>query len=358
MTEPLRVGVVGANAYRGWARDAHFPALAKLPQFMLTAVSARTQALADEARATYGAPRAYGDSMALVRASDIDVVAVTVKVPEHRVIVLAALAAGKHVYCEWPLGRDLAEAQEMAAAARPTQHVMVGLQGLSAPAVRHAAKLVREGALGTLKVLRGFSPTAGWGAEAPPYYAYLQHRRNGATLATIAGGHTLAALEAIVGPYVEIDARNSILLEKVRIQGSREIIERTCADHMMILGKHRGGCVSSLEVIGGVPSRPFLLELVGDQGSLRLTGGHAGGYQVGNLKLETSFRSEPPREPVVSDLGVGPAANLAEAYTRFAVDICSATRTVPDFEVAVRLTKLLDKIDTASRTGVRQTLQD
>jgi predicted dehydrogenase len=167
----------------------------------------------------------------------------------------------------------------------------------------------------------------------------------------------LGALEAIVGPYVDIDARNSILLEKVRRQGSTEFIKRTCADHMIILGKHPGGCVSSLEVVGGVPSLPFLLELVGDQGSLKLTGGHAGGCQVGNLKLETSFRCEPPCEPVVPELGKSPAANLAEAYTRFAADIRSGTRTVPDFEVAVRLTKLLDKIDTASQTGVRQTLE-
>jgi predicted dehydrogenase len=357
MSEPLRVGVVGANADRGWARDAHFPALAKLRQFKLAAVSARTQALADEARAAYDAPRAYGDSLALVRAPDIDIVAVTVKVPEHRAIVLAALAAGKHVYCEWPLGRDLAEAQEMAAAVKSNQHVMIGLQGLSAPAVRQATKLVREGALGSLKVLRVFSPTAGWAAEAPPHFAYLQDRLNGATLATIAGGHTLAALEGIVGPYVEVDARNSIILGRVRIQGSTEMIERTCDDHMMILGKHLGGCVSTLEVIGGVPARPFLLELVGDQDWLRITGGRAGGYQVGNLKLETSVSSEPQPEPVAPELGSSPASNLVEAYTRFASDIRSGTRTVPDFEVALRLTALLDKIDVASQTGMRQQLE-
>jgi hypothetical protein len=67
MEHPLHWGY----AYRGWARDAHFRALAKLPQFTLTAVSARTQTLAEEARAAHGAPRAYGDSMAPVRASDV-----------------------------------------------------------------------------------------------------------------------------------------------------------------------------------------------------------------------------------------------------------------------------------------------
>jgi predicted dehydrogenase len=357
MTKPLRVGIVGANAARGWARDSHRPALARLAQFTLAAVSARTQALAEEARAAFGADRAYGDSIALVRAPDLDVIAVTVKVPEHRAVVLAALEAGKHVYCEWPLGRDLAEAQEMAAAVKHGQHVMIGLQGLSAPAVRQAARLIREGAIGRPKVLRVFSPTAGWGAEAPQHYAYLQDKRTGATLETIAGGHTLAALEAIVGPYVEVDARSSTLVEKVRIQGSSEVMQRTCADHMMILGKHDSGCVSTLEVIGGVATQPFVLELIGERGWLKITGGRAGGYQVGNLHLQSNASSESEPASVLPELGDGPAEYLAEAYTRFAEDIRTGTRTVPDFTVATRLTRLLDKIDVAAESGVRQHME-
>ena len=51
---------------------------------------------------------------ALITASDIDIVSVCVRVPYHRDLVLAALAADKHVYCEWPLGRDRGQAAEMA----------------------------------------------------------------------------------------------------------------------------------------------------------------------------------------------------------------------------------------------------
>jgi predicted dehydrogenase len=355
MAEPLRVGIVGANAARGWARDSHRPALASLAQFSLAAVSARTQVLAEEARVAFGAGRAYGDSFALVRAPDVDVVAVTVKVPEHRAIVLAALEAGKHVYCEWPLGRDLREAQEMAAAVIPGQHVMVGLQGLSAPAVREAARLVRQGALGRLKLLRVFSPTAGWGAEAPQHYAYLQDKRSGATLETIAGGHTLAALEAIVGSYVDVDARINTLIDKVRIQGSAQPLLRTCADHMMILGKHDSGCVSSVEIIGGVATQPFMLELSGEHGWLKITGGLPGGFQVGNLRLESSISGT--LRSGAEKSSNGPAEYLAEAYMRFAEDIRSGTMTVPDFEVAVRLTRLLDQIDLAASSGTRRRIE-
>ena len=121
----------GANAARGWAKDAHVPALAALPGLVLEAVSARTQASADAAAQAFGARRAFGNSLDLVRDPAVDIVSVTVRVPEHREIVLAALAAGKHVYCEWPLGRDAAETEEMAKTAAGTRsHVMIGLQAL------------------------------------------------------------------------------------------------------------------------------------------------------------------------------------------------------------------------------------
>src|SRR5687768_10483836 len=108
--EPLRVGLVGANPERGWAPWAHVPALNALPQFRLEGVSARTRETAEAAARAFGAARAYGDTWELVRSPDVDIVTICVKVPEHRPIVLAALEAGKHVFCEWPLGRDVAEA--------------------------------------------------------------------------------------------------------------------------------------------------------------------------------------------------------------------------------------------------------
>ncbi|CAN7534313.1 Gfo/Idh/MocA family oxidoreductase [Phenylobacterium sp. LjRoot219] len=356
MSERIRVGVVGANAQRGWAHDAHVAALAQLLDYELTAVSARDAALAEAARAAFGAERAFGDSLALVRAPEIDLVAVTVKVPEHRAIVLAALAAGKHVYCEWPLGRDLAEAEEMAAAVTAGSHVAIGLQGLAAPAVREAARLVREGALGRPLVARVFSPTAGWGPAAPPHYAYLQDRRNGATLETIAGGHTLAVIEAIVGAYREVDARNSTRLKAVRVSDTGETVERTCADHMLVLGEHASGCVSTLEVIGGVADRPFSLEVVGEAGWLKIAGHQPGGFQVANLTLETSLPDARPLAPVAAELK-GPPANVAEAYARLAADIAAEQRSVAGFDHAVRLTRLLHAIDTASSTGRRQRLE-
>src|SRR5207237_1318083 len=65
----------------------------------------------------FGVNAVFSDHEQLMTRPDIDVVAVTVKVPHHRELVSAALAAGKAVYCEWPLGRDLDDARAMAALA-------------------------------------------------------------------------------------------------------------------------------------------------------------------------------------------------------------------------------------------------
>lgn len=349
-TRPLRIGFAGANVERGWARDAHFPALKALAGLAVHAVSARTQEIAASAARQFGAVKAYADSVELARDPDIDIVAVTVKVPEHRAIVLAALEAGKHVYCEWPLARDLAEAKELAEAARKAgTRVAIGLQGANAVAVRHAAKLVADGVIGQPLSLRVVSSTAGWGKVAPPYYAYLQDRRNGATLATIAGGHTLAMVEAVVGAYDEVGATNSILQREVEIAGTGEMVERTCADHMLVHGRHASGCVSNVEITSGENS-PLVFELRGSKGNLAIRGHHPGGYQCGNLEVTTSVAAEPQPTAELSGLD-GAAINVGEVWRRFENDIRTGQRTTPDFDLAVRLTRLLDAVEVASDEG-------
>lgn len=352
---PIRIGILGANAERGWALSAHLPSIRCFPgDYVVSAVSARTQERAEKARMAFGAQQAFGDSFDLCRSPDIDLVLVTVRVPEHHDLVMAALTAGKHVFCEWPLGRTVEEADEMAAAVPPQSHVMIGLQGLSAPAIREAQTLIASGALGALRVMRVSSPSVAWGAEAPPFYAYLQDKTNGATLETIPGGHTLAMMDALAGPFTEVDARNSILRKQVRVSGTDERIERTCADHMMVLGRHESGCVSMLEIAGGSGSTPFSLVLEGEKGWLRLFGrsrvGVPADYQAGALFLETSWAGEMVVNTTVPGLK-GSSINVSESYARLLGDFRSGERTVPDFKLAARLARLIDTIDRASREG-------
>src|ERR1700751_6188337 len=113
----IRVGIVGANAKASWAKVSHVPAINGLPGLKLAAVATRNEEIAREAAQAFGADRWFSDPFAMIRDDRIDLITIAVKVPAHRELVLAALDAGKAVYCEAPLGRTVAETDEMATAA-------------------------------------------------------------------------------------------------------------------------------------------------------------------------------------------------------------------------------------------------
>ena len=113
----IRVGIVGASPNRGFASIAHVPALQALLEFEISAVCTTRQDSAEAAARHFGIPLAFSDPEKLASHPDVDLVTVSVKVPDHYRPVMAAIEAGKHVYCEWPLGRDTAEATRMLDAA-------------------------------------------------------------------------------------------------------------------------------------------------------------------------------------------------------------------------------------------------
>src|SRR5881227_572881 len=92
---PLGVGIIGVSADRGWAATAHIPALRALPNYEIRALSAHTAESARAAGEVFGVSTVFSDHEQLVTQPDVDVVTVTVKVPHHRQLVSAALAAGK-----------------------------------------------------------------------------------------------------------------------------------------------------------------------------------------------------------------------------------------------------------------------
>ncbi len=119
MTQRIRVGIIGANPDRGWAAQAHIPALRSLADdFEITALSTSRRESADAAGKRFGVPLTFDNHHDLVNSADVDVVAITVKVPHHFELASGALDAGKAVYCEWPLGNGVKEAESLAALAK------------------------------------------------------------------------------------------------------------------------------------------------------------------------------------------------------------------------------------------------
>ncbi len=178
MNRPLRVGIIGASAKAGWARESHVPAVQGLDGLELGAVVVKTQEKADAAAMAFGARVGYADPQALFDDREIDIVTVAVKVPDHHDLVLGALDAGKHVYCEWPLSPTLDQAKELAAAARKSGvKVAIGLQTRANPAVQRAADLIAAGALGRILGGAAFRRARPGAASPRPEWCSPRSRR-------------------------------------------------------------------------------------------------------------------------------------------------------------------------------------
>lgn len=119
---------------------------------------------------------AYHDFRELIARADLDAVAIVVPDHWHALIAIAALEAGKDVYCEKPLALTIYEGQRMVQAVRAHRRVFqTGAQFRSSPTVRRACELVRNGRLGQVRKVRTTvdpnsfpSPGPGWQPQPVP----------------------------------------------------------------------------------------------------------------------------------------------------------------------------------------------
>jgi predicted dehydrogenase len=356
MDRMFRVGIIGASAERGWAKISHVPAVQALEGLTLTAVVGSDQRSADAAARAFGAERGYGDAADLFRDPSIDLVTIAVKVPDHRELVLAGAAAGKHLYCEWPLGRNLVEAEELAAAARTAGvHAAIGLQTRMNPAARRACDLIASGAIGRVLNARIVSTTIAFGPKEEPAMAFGEDAANGATLVTIQGAHTIDFAIAVLGRFSEAGGMITTQYPQVTIGDDAIQQARTTPDHILVQARLATGPAVSIEVAGGRPSdaTPFHFEATGDEGSLVLDGGAPRGFQSGRLRLLLNGEEQQVDEGELAGVP-DEAANVAGVYAALRDDIFNGNFTVPDFDHAVRLTRLVDDMLTSSATGTRK----
>ncbi len=353
MAGTLRVGIIGASAGRGWAKISHVPAVQGLAGLELAAVATNDQKSADAAAAAFGV-KGYADAQAMLRDPAVDLVAVAVKVPDHRKLVLAAIAAGKHLYCEWPLGRDLAEAEELADAANAAGlHAVVGLQTRANPAALRARDLLASGAVGRVLSARVLSTTMAFGPKVEAAMAFGEQEENGATLVTIQGAHTLDLTIATLGGLETAAALATTQFPQIQIDGGAAQ-RRSTADHILVQARIAGGPALSVEVAGGrsPEATPFLFEVTGDKGILTLEGGAARGFQSGRLRLLLNGAEQKVDEGEVAAMP-DTAANVAGTYAALRNDILNGTATAPGFDHAVRLTRLISDLMASSRSGTR-----
>ena len=360
MADKIRVGIVGATVTQGgsgWGANAHVPALKALPDYVLKAVCTSHEDTAKASAAAFGAERGFHRFGDMATHPDVDLIVVCVRVPGHRDLVMAGLQAGKAVFCEWPLGKNLAEAEEMAGlASQRSIKSIVGLQARSAPAILYARDLVREGYIGEV-LTANLSCVVQAQLQRGPGRIWQGVRANGANVLTITGGHAIDALCAVLGEFAEVSARVSTRIPEWRaLDGTPVPVDSP--DSINVVGRMVSGAEVSVNV-AAVPSNPGgnRIEIYGREGTLVIR--TDGSFNTGPSEVHAGKGKQPMVSmPVPSRYKLVPEStpggqpyNVAQAYARMTDALRGGRSFDVDFNLAVQRHKLIDAIERSSATG-------
>jgi predicted dehydrogenase len=269
------------------------------------------------------------------------------------------------VFCEWPLGRTSAEARELAQRASAAGvRTVVGLQASFAPAIRYLADLIAGGYVGDVLSTTLVGSAMAWGATTSRRSAYLFDRRNGATVVTVAVGHAMDAMGAVLGEFTSLSATTAIRQRDVAVEDHSQLMA-TAPDQVAIHGTLESGAVASIFFRGGTSRAGNLRwEITGSRGDLLVTASY-GNVQVADLALQGGRGDDAVVRPLEVPASyfdpdvpapAGYAANVAHLYAQFARDLRDGTHRAPDFASAVRLHGAVDAIEASAASGRTQSL--
>ncbi len=355
MADKIRLGLIGASVSGAWSSRSHLPAVRASADVELTAVCTTRANSAEAARQAYGARLAFDDYRKMIASPEIDAVAVVVRVPSHYEPAKAALEAGKHVYCEWPLGRTTAEAVELTTLAEAQGLVTaVGLQARVNPALMHLRELVEDGYIGGVMAVH-VSMIRDGVLTRPSHRTWQRDAELGANTLTIANGHTIDAMRFVTGDFARLSAAVTTQARQWLDTGANVWLDVTSPDNIALSGRLKNGAVVSSHV-GHVPyaGSGYRMEIYGPKGTLVASGENS--PQLGELVLHgarggnTLTPISVPERFTVASSGTpsGEASNVGQMYALFARAIREGKAQLPDFGTAVELHRLVDAIKEAS----------
>jgi predicted dehydrogenase len=326
---PVRAGVVGL----GFGEKIHVPGLRRAGAEVV-AVCARNGA--DEAAERLDVPRAYAEWHDLVADPGVELVSISSPPVTHHPIALAALAAGKPVLCEKPMAVTLAQAEEMAAAARaagvPT---LVDFEFTAVPAFRRAKELVAAGEVGAIEAADVRLTLAHH--RRPPGLPWKDDRSVGGGALLSLGVHSFDYLTWLVGPVT-------------RARGTLEYGMGPRAD---------SGFDGELEHASGARSRIHLsvaddapvghvVTLRSERGTLSIENRDLGGDYMREFRLLLDGRPVFEPEPTDEDGRLAPFVALAARLVQ-AIETGGATE--PSFEAGLRAQRLAAAIEESHASG-------
>src|SRR3984893_11424327 len=363
MADKIRLGLIGASVSGTWSSRSHLPAVQASSDVELTAVCTTRAESAEAARQAYGARLAFDDYRKMIASAEIDAVAVVVRVPSHYEPTKAALEAGKHVYCEWPLGRTTAEGIELAALAKAKGLVTaVGLQARVNPTVMYMKELVEAGFVGEMMAVH-ISMIRDGVLSRPSHRTWQRDAELGANTLTIANGHTIDAMRFVTGDFARLSAVVATQAKQWLDTGNNTWLDVTAPDNILISGRLANGAGVASQV-GAIPfaGSGYRMEIYGRDGTLVASGEDS--PQLSEVVLhgakgkDTLSPLPVPERFTLTAFGApsGEASNIDQMYTLFAKATRDGTirdgeARPPDFATAVELHRLVDAIKQASDDG-------
>lgn len=361
MKDIVGIGIIGT----GFARRVQIPAFMACEGAQVVSVASGRP---ENARATaeeFEIPHWTDDWHETVARNDVDLVVITTPPVMHREMTLAAIAAGKHVLCEKPMAMNAAEAEEMAAAARPSGVLcLIDHELRFQPGRLLAHKLLREGAVGKVRHVKGIFRAPHRGDPDLPWDWWSDADSGGGALGAI-GSHIIDTFHWLLGADImsvtcQLHAHISMRLD---IKGADRDVTTDDETLMMLrfadgeLTRRATGLISVSMTEG--PDYQNTIEIFGTDGVMRI--GH-----LGDLSLARSGKGE--LAPVKVDLGsVVPGVvdtGFARAFHAFAPRLIDAIRSgngavenAADFDDGVRIQRVLDAARRSDATGSTVTLK-
>jgi predicted dehydrogenase len=358
MANRIRLGLIGASTKGTWSARSHLPALTASDNFELTAVCTTKTSSAEAARQAFGARLAFDDAAKMIASPELDAVAVVVRVPSHFAPVKAALEAGKHVYCEWPLGRTTAEAEDLTALARSKGLITaVGLQARVNPTLMYMRELIADGYVGEVMAVN-VNLVRGGVLERPSHRTWQRDVSLGAHTLTIANGHTIDAMRFVVGEPARLSAVIATQAKQWRDTGANEWVDVTAPDNIALQGELANGAVFS-SYVAAIPfaGSGYRMEVYGRTGTLIASGedspqlspvllhGAQGGDKLEALSVPARFTVTAAGTPE------GEPWNVGQLYRLFGDALRGGEVRQPTFETALSLHRLIDVMRESAASG-------
>lgn len=289
MATPVRLGVVGAG---GFSKSRMLPNFVNIPGLDVLAVGNRTRESGEAVAEQFGIARVETDWRAIVEARDIDAVFVGTPPSAHREIVLAALAAGKHVLCQTRIATSADEAREMESAAQAAR--ARGVRAMLVPPApwyrgsRFVEHLIQSGFIGKLRQVIGFNTNASFADPSTP----LTGGRNDLALYgkfnAMQLGLSYDVMRRWTGTATSVVAQRASFVPRRPLTPGGPIVDNPYPDAVTVLAETTSGASAINMLNYAVYFGESRVELYGENGTVmyRLRGDSLVGAKAGDAELQ------------------------------------------------------------------------